>query len=71
LHIIDTVIKGINLKEKFSTGFFLEALLLKKTILEELIETESSFITSNIFRNGIYQITREITQLNSKDPKEY
>lgn len=68
LHIIDPVIKGINPKERKSSEFFLEALLLKKTILEKQLETESSFISSNIIRNGIFQLTREIADLNSSDP---
>jgi alkyl sulfatase BDS1-like metallo-beta-lactamase superfamily hydrolase len=65
LHIIDPIIKGFNIKDKEISETFYAALMLKKIILEKLIETESSFIASNIMRNGINQLNKEID--NFKD----
>jgi len=60
LHIIDPVIKGLDLKR---AEILLEAIKLKISILEKQVKDESSFITSNILTNEVIRLNARISDI--------
>jgi len=63
LHIIDIVLKG---KEKVNDDLYLEALILKSTILKKNATVEPSFIAANIIKNAVNQLKEEIDIIKQK-----
>ncbi|MFX0087714.1 MAG: alkyl sulfatase dimerization domain-containing protein, partial [Candidatus Hodarchaeota archaeon] len=67
LHIIEPVIKGIDINVSDNPKILLDALKLKISIFEKQLKFESSFISSNILRNGIMDLERKIKELQETE----
>jgi alkyl sulfatase BDS1-like metallo-beta-lactamase superfamily hydrolase len=65
LHLIDVIINAKGSKE-VDQSILLEANKIKRKILKEMADKETSFIGTNIYNNEIYRIKKRIHKLKKK-----